>query len=586
MRRISNIVNRYREIAKKSKHSSLTRDFIKFLRKMEEYEADPLAKYVLFNGLYESWSAEEGEKDSFWEDWGQFIHRLADKTDDPVRKKELLLLSAEKYEKSSQCLPVDRSKNFWSEWGKILQNIASLEDSPVKKYNYLKLSAEKYAVYQQIDPSHHHIQALYGICLFDLAELESDTGEKEKLQAAAKSSMDKIHGHGSELFDMADRENNPAQKKWLMQYAFENLDRITVPGKIDNSGFCEYFFWTTWKRSVDALAAAEVDIDGKRAVFLRALKKFPDFVAKDSGINGAWAQWRNCLLDLVRLESSSAKKQRWIQELDAVAEKWARMNDSLESWIGWGDSLLALADITPDLGEQTRLARAALVRYARAADLGPDSVKAWRFLGIGLLRLARLEPDPERKRSMLKDARVKFENALARDTSDSNAAARNLGNTLTLLAESSPSRLEASALLASAESVYAKALSLKAEEGHSYPGLWIGYGRVCLQKALLAQGQTKPEESGALFTEAREKLETANKLDSACGSYTYACLELALGNKAECQRRLAEAQEHGELPHSTRLRSDPLLREIQEENWFMEIITNEIKREANRAFND
>jgi hypothetical protein len=189
---------------------------------------------------------------------------------------------------------------------------------------------------------------------------------------------------------------------------------------------------------------------------------------------------------------------------------------------------------------------------------------------------------------MLEEARAKFGKALAvaRDTSDSHTAARHLGNTLALLAEVSPSMQEESALLASAESVYEKALTSKSEERRSHSGLWNGYGRVCLQKALLAQRQTKTEESGAFFTEAREKLETANKLASACGGYTYACLELALGNKVECQRRLAEAQRRNELPHSTRLRSDPLLREIQEENWFMEIIANEIKRETQKAFND
>jgi hypothetical protein len=561
-----------------------------FVNSIKEGEAD----WYLYigNELYETLAAKKGNKDSFWEDWGYFIQSLTDKMSDSYRKKELLMLSLEKYEKSWQCLPSEKSKYIWEHWGEALRDLAFMSDDPAIKHDYIVKAVEKYEKYLQMDTDHSDIRLCYGSLLFDLAEFESDIREKEKLYAAAKSNIAMIRGSGSELSDVAYKENNPAKKKMLFQFAFKDLNRTLTPGNISNNSFCEFFFWTKWKLCMDALAGFAGNIDKRKAIYKKALDKLSSFTDKDGNNNGAWIQWRNCLLELVRLESAFAEKQHWIQEINAVADKRVRLTEnSVESWIGWGDSLLELVDITPDTDGQIRLTEEALSKYDRASGVAPDSTDAWRCWGIGFLTLARLEPDHERKQSTLKEARARFERALdtACDIADYNAAARNLGSTLALLAETSASIQEESVFLTQAKAIYDKALSETASgssNNRSYGRLWNGYGRVRLQQALLARRQTKTEESGGLLTEVAETLEKANRLDPACGSYNYACLELILGNEEGCLRYLNEAQERDELPHSTRLRSDPLLREVQNKKWFTEIITSKIRREAEKEFND
>ena len=369
-------------------------------------------KQVLYNkaaGLYEELTKTPSElpkEDStVWNNWGFCLSSLADLEAEPDKKKELLLLAAEKHVKA---VSLDQDNDTaWNNWGSCLPSLADLEAEPDKKKELLIQAAEKHAKAVSLDQDNSTAWNDWGFCLSSLADLEAEPGKKKELFLLAAEKREKAilldqgnstawNNWGFCLSSLADLETAPNRKKELLQRAAEKYARAVSLDE-DNS-----VAWNNWGTCLPSLADLEAEADKKKTLLLRAAEKYAKAVNLNQDNSAVWNNWGWCLAALAEAAASPKEKN---DRLSQAEEKYrtaiTRDTANAVTWSNLGKTQLQqglLAQRQDQTKEAERLFAEARASMKKAHELKP---------GAGRNNLARLElasGDEEACRTQLEEA--------------------------------------------------------------------------------------------------------------------------------------------------------------------------------------
>ena len=96
----------------------------------------------------------------------------------------------------------------------------------------------------------------------------------------------------------------------------------------------------------------------------------------------------------------------------------------------------------------------------------------------------------------------------------------------------------------------------------------VQHAEVQLLQASMAEGP----ERAHLLAQAKDILIRAECTEKGRGAWRLACISALEGNHGLCQRWLERAREHKALPKRTAIESEPYLRNVCEQKWFLRFL--------------